>query len=395
MKRISPWSPRRTARKEGSSFSLRRAGVASALGGLAAVAALAGPAFASPSHAAAPTAQYKLVLGPVNSQYVGINNNGDIIGIGVDSAAFGREEGFLLPAGTTTPEFLGSPGDETDQSTDNQPQSINDKGVIVGNYGKNEVLPGGGEATIPRPVIWNDNTTGTDLGVNPSGDADAFGINNNSIPQIVGTQAGSTVTPWVLQGTTVTNLPTFQGSTTTEARAINGNGVVVGDAQKSGSEAATEWVNGQVSSLGMLNGGSFSEALAVNSSGVAVGAATAPGDPVNLFRAVMFSNGKAIDLNVPGEGVQNAAHATAINDNGVIVGDDGVQPGLALVGVGNGFIFQNGKATELNTLVALPSNVRLAGARGINNAGDIVGIADVTQSDGSQVSEGYELVPTT
>lgn len=170
MKRISPWSPRRTARKEGSSFSLRRAGVVSALGGLAA-------------------AKYKLVLGPVNSQYVGINNNGDIIGIGVDSAAFGREEGFLLPAGTTTPEFLGSPGDETDQSTDNQPQSINDKGVIVGNYGKNEVLPGGGEATIPRPVIWNDNTTGTDLGVNPSGDADAFGINNNNIPQIVGTQA--------------------------------------------------------------------------------------------------------------------------------------------------------------------------------------------------------------
>jgi len=354
---------------------------------------------AVPSNAAVPskaaTPAYKLVLGPVNSQYVGINNNGDIIGIGVDSAAFGREEGFLLPPGTTTTKFLGSPGDETDQSTDNQPQSINDKGVIVGNYGKNEVLPGGGEATITRPVIWNDNTTGTDLGVNPSGDADAFGINNNTSPQIVGTQAGSTVTPWLLQGTTVTNLPTFQGSTTTEARAINGNGVVVGDAQKSGSEAATEWVNGQVSSLGTLNGGSFSEALAVNSSGVAVGAATAPGDPVNLFRAVMFSNGKAIDLNVPGGGVQNAAHATAINDSGVIVGDDGVEPGLALVGVGNGFIFQNGKATELNTLVALPSNVRLAGARGINNAGDIVGIADVTQSDGSQVSEGYELVPTT
>jgi uncharacterized membrane protein len=348
---------------------------------------------AAPSNAA--TSAYKLVLGPVNSQYVGINSRGDIIGIGVDSAAFGNEDGFLIPTGTTTPEFLGAPGDETDQSTTTQPQAINDQGVIVGTFGKNEVLPGGGEATIPRPAIWHDNTTGSDLGVNPSGDAIAFGINNNTNPQIVGTQAGSTVTPWLLQGTTVTNLPTFQGSTTTEARAINGNGVVVGDAQKSGSEAATEWVNGKVSSLGTLNGGSFNEALAVNSSGAAVGAATAPGDPVNLFRAVMFSNGKAIDLKVPGEGVQNAAHATAINDNGVIVGDDGVIPGLSLLGVGNGFIFQNGKATELNTLVALPSNVRLAGARGINNAGDIVGIADVTQSDGSQVSEGYELVPTT
>lgn len=226
-----------------------------------------------------------------------------------------------------------------------------------------------------------------------TGDADAFGINRNQ--QIVGTQAGRTVTPWLLQGTTVTNLPTLSGSTTTEARAININGVVVGDAQKSGSEVAAEWVNGKVSSLGTLNGGTFSEALAVNSSGQAVGAATAPGDPINLFRAVMFSNGQAIDLNVPGEGVQNAAHATAINDNGVIVGDDGIQPGLSLLGLGNGFIYQNGKATELNTLIAPTPNVRLAGATGINNAGDIVGIADVTQPDGTQVSEGYELVPIT
>jgi hypothetical protein len=51
----------------------------------------------------------------------------------------------------------------------------------------------GGKATIPRPAIWHDNATGTYLGVNPSGDADAFGINDNQ--QIVGTQAGRTVTP--------------------------------------------------------------------------------------------------------------------------------------------------------------------------------------------------------
>jgi hypothetical protein len=371
-------------------FSTRMRVSAVALAGGAVVAASL--VTAAPSKAATPT--YTLALGPVNSQYVGINNRGDIIGIGVDSAAFGRLEGILIPAGTTTPEFLGSPGDETDQSTENQPRSINDQGVIVGNYGKNEILPGGGEATIPRPVIWNDNTTGTDLGVNPSGDGDAFGINNDATPQIVGTEAGRTVSPWLLRGTSLTNLQTLSGSTTTTPQAINGNGVAVGEAQKSGSELATEWANAKISQLGTLNGGTFSEALAINSTGQAVGAATAPGAPITQFRAVMFSNGKAVDLNVPGEGGQNAAHATAINDNGVIVGDDGNIPGLALVGVDNGFIYQNGKATELNTLVpSLPSNVRLAGAAGINNAGDIVGIADVTQSDGTQVSEGYELVP--
>lgn len=84
-----------------------------------------------------------------------------------------------------------------------------------------------------------------------------------------------------------------------------------------------------------------------------------------------------------------------MNDNGVIVGDDGIVPGLALVALGNGFIYQNGQATELNTLIAPTPNVRLATATGINDAGDIVGIADVTQPDGSQVSEGYELVPIT
>lgn len=47
----------------------------------------------------------------------------------------------------------------------------------------------------------------------------------------------------------------------------------------------------------------------------------------------------------------------------------------------------------------VPASVTRAVARAQGSApfsvpGDIVGIADVTQSDGSQVSEGYELVPT-
>jgi probable HAF family extracellular repeat protein len=383
--------PRRQTPDRGFSMRMRRSAVV--LAGGAVVAASLGAALPSAA-AAAPrptTAVYQLVLGPANSQYVGINNRGDIIGIGVDAAAFGREEGFIINAGTTTRVFLGAPGDETDQSTDTRPRAINDQGVVVGNYQKNELLPGGVEATIPRPATWPDDGTGSDLGVNPTGDADAFGINGNQ--QIVGTQAGNTVTPWLLQGTTVTNLPTFHGSSTAEALAVSSNGVVVGDAEPtSGDQVAAEWVNGKISSLGTLNGGTWGEALAINGSGQAVGSATTPGSPINLSHAVMFSNGQAIDLNVPGVG-QGSAHATAINVNGVIVGDDGIDPDL--LDVGNGFIFQNGRATELNTLIAPTPNVRLAGATGINDAGDIVGIAAVTQSDGSQISEGYELLPIT
>src|SRR5579859_2104000 len=102
-----------------------------------AVAAAVSLGTAVPSEAAVPAPQYKLVLGPMDSgEYVGINNRGDIIGIGVDPAAEGREEGFLIKAGTTTPIILGAPGDETDQGTDTTPRSINDQGVIVGNYQK-------------------------------------------------------------------------------------------------------------------------------------------------------------------------------------------------------------------------------------------------------------------
>lgn len=348
---------------------------------------------AVPGEAATPAPQYKLVLGPMDSgEYTGINNRGDIIGIGVDPAAFGNEEGFLIKAGTTTPIVLGAPGDETDQHTNTTPRSINDQGVIVGNYQKTIVFQGG-EAMIPRPLIWQDNGIGSDLGVNPSGEADAFGINGNQ--QIVGTQAGSTLTSWLQQGSTVTNLPTLPGANTTEAFAVNSNGVVVGDSGHGISgQTATEWVNGKISSLGQLNGGSWGEALAVNTSGQAVGAATMPGDPVNLSRAVMFSNGKAIDLHVPGAG-QGGARAMAINSSGVIVGVDGVEPPLDLLSMGSGFVYRNGQATELNALVAPHPNVQLSEATGINDAGDIVGIAGVTLPDGTETSVGYELIPIT
>lgn len=362
---------------------------------LAGAAVVAASLATVPAKAATAGPQYTLVLGSVaNAEYVGINNNGDIIGIGTDPlSGEDREEGFILKAGTTTPVWLGAPGDETDQFTETQPRSINDQDVVVGNYQKSEVLPDGQEVTFPRATIWQDSGTGTDLGVNPGSASDAFGINDSQ--QVVGTQSNpTTITPWLLQGTTVTNLPAPNGDIITEANGINASGVVVGDAavKPNGHQVATEWVNGKLSSLGTLNGGTWAEALAINSSGQAVGAATTPGNPVNLADAVMFVNGKAVNLNAPGAG-QGASQANAINDHGVIVGEDGIDPGL--VPLGNGFIYRNGQATELNTLIAPTPNVRLASAFGINNAGDIVGIADVTLPDGTQASVGYELLPIT
>lgn len=349
---------------------------------------------AAPSAAAAPAPQYRLVLGSaVTSQYLGINARGDIIGVGADAALFGRQEGFIIDAGTTTPIFLADPGTNNQNS---MPRSINDQGVVVGNYQKNEVISGG-EAEITRPAIWpGPGGTGSDLGVNPTGTADAFGINDQQ--QIVGTQGGRTsITPWLDNGTTVTNLPPLSGSNDTEALGENSNGVAVGEAAvpggtlPGGNQAALEWANGKISMLGQLNGGAWSEALAINTAGQAVGSAAPAGRSLLDAHAVMFSGGKAIDLNVPRGTNPGSAHATAINTSGVIVGDDAVFPDL--VSIGNGFVYRNGHATELNSLIASTPNVRLAGATGINDTGDIVGTAVLTAPDGTETTVGYELLP--
>jgi uncharacterized membrane protein len=232
--------------------------------------------------------------------------------------------------------------------------------------------------------------------VNPTGSADAFGINGNR--QIVGRQGGRTsITPWLRNGTTVTTLPPLGGSDDTEALGENGNGVVVGSAAVAGgtlpggNQAAVEWVNGKIGMLGQLGGGAWSEALAINTAGQAVDSASPAGSSLLDSHAVMFSGGKAIDLNVPRGVNPGSAHATAINTSGVIVGDDAVSPDVS--GLGNGFVYRNGHATELDSLIAPTPNVRLAGATGINDAGDIVGTAVLTQPDGTLSTVGYELLP--
>ncbi|WP_410594840.1 hypothetical protein [Amycolatopsis sp. lyj-23] len=356
---------------------------------LAATAVTTGISAAGPGSAAVAAPQYRLVLGSaVTLEYRGINARGDIIGVGLDAARFGREEGFVLKAGTTTPVFLADPGTN---NQDSRPRSINDQGVIVGNYQKNVAVPGGAQE-ITRPAVWpGPGAAGWDLGVNPAGSADAFGVNGRQ--QIVGWEGGRTaITPWVRNGTTVTDLPPLGGSVDTEALGENSTGVVVGEgALPGGNQVALEWTDGKLGTLGQLGGGSWSEALAVNTAGQAVGSAAPAGSSLFDTHAVLFSGGKAIDLDVPRGVNPGTARATAINTSGVIVGEDAVVPDVS--GIGNGFVHRNGHATELGSLIAPTRNVRLGAAAGINDAGDIVGTAVLTAADGTVSSVGYELLP--
>ena len=115
---------------------------------------------------------------------------------------------------------------------------------------------------------------------------------------------------------------------------------------------------------------------AVNSSGVAVGDVVLSTD--GEAHAVMWANGKVTEL-APGTLVGFNAVANAINNSGVIVGGSGN---------GDGFVYQNGTATDLNTLIAPTAGLTLGSATGINTKGQIAGSATL---NGQEI--GYILTP--
>lgn len=351
----------------------------SALGALSAAAAIGGTALTAPAQAATPT-QYTLTIirSPSTAQVTsifGINANGDAFGTAIENGAL-TEEGFLLKAGSTTMQFLGSPGDQANAKSFANPQGINKFDDIVGS---SQSITNG----MTSPILWPNSTTPTNLGTLPgiSGtliNPQATAINDNNLITGDGSNGHGQVA-FTIQGSQVTVLPALPGGGDDTPVAVNNSGVIVGQADSGTvSPVAVAWQNGAVRQLGKLPGGLTSEAIAVNASGEIVGASLAPDGNAH---AVLFANGTVTDLNVPGTG-QGDAQASAVNDSGVIVGSGGN---------GHAFIDQNGQATDLNNFISPASGVTLTAANGINDNGVIVGTA-VSNANPRQ-SFGFELTP--
>lgn len=238
----------------------------------------------------------------------------------------------------TLPGFAGSAGVD-----------VNAHGDVVGWLVSNDIM------ASPRSFLYH-NGRMVELGTLPGGTASkGFGINDAG--EVVGESDGgnSGHTHAVLfQNSKVTDLGTLPGGTFSRATDINDAGDAVGTSQIAGGGAhAVVFHHGKVIDLGTLPGTTYSEGDAINASGEVVGLS---GNHVFLYRHGMMTDLGATPV--------NTLRPVDINDAGDVVGTSSA--------TGHAFLYHAGVMTDLGSI--WPG--RSSGARGINNAGDVVGEAE-------------------
>ena len=159
-----------------------------------------------------------------------------------------------------------------------------------------------------------------DLGTLP-GDYSSVAMGINQFGDVVGWSAGPTGTRAFVYttGGGMTALPGPAGRPVTTARAINGNGIVVGHrvARWLGHRPRGAVASRRRNRLGTLASGSFSEARGVNATGTIVGSSSTDGGGLLGTHAFRYGDASGMVDLTPGD---DDAHAEGINDSGQIVG---------------------------------------------------------------------------
>jgi probable HAF family extracellular repeat protein len=189
-------------------------------------------------------------------------------------------------------------------------------------------------------------------------------------------------------GTTSTDdgLGATGAGATSMAYGINASGLVVGYAQTTSAQHAFVYATGssKMYDLGVdtSDGSGASTAYAINSSGVIVGQT----DTDSSTQAFIYSGynfavtgGTSSDTTLGNHFLDigsldgTTSSALAINTGGDVVGTSSADAGSA----SHAFLYEpGGSMQDLNDLTTLPVGWTLDEATGINNAGDITGIAD-------------------
>ena len=301
----------------------------------------------------------------INSQAIGVNQRGQIVGESGTQTIDPNGEDFCgfaalgLPAsGQTCVPFLWEYGVMTPlpkSGNNGVANSVNNRGEVAGTEETGTADPncpsGGPQKFQFKPVVWI-----------------------NGQPQ---------------------QLPTYSGDTDGIAMAINDKGQVVGgsgDCSAFNPIAETNllplhamlWEDGVPVDLGNLGGtghGNGIEAVNLNNHGQVVGNSDVKGDA--NFHGFLWSTEKGMrDLGtLPGDA---NSLAISINDAGDVVGvslDANFNP--------RAFFLQNGTMSDLNTLIPAGSALFLITACSINASGEIIGIA----VDDSGNFHGYLAAP--
>jgi len=285
-------------------------------------------------------------LGTDSAAYA-INDAGMVVGES-GNMAFGSQHAFLWDA-VSGMQDLGTLGGPIGSAA----FGINSKGSVVGEAS----VPDG----HPHAFLYNGGPL-IDLGTLGGPVSSATGVSD------AGQVVGFAVSPfgfdpflWDAEHG-MQDLGTLGGDYS-HAEGINASGTVVGF---SGSPMrAFRWDSDNgMQDLGTL-GGDISRAAAINAQGHIVGfARRADGYDVAFF----YDGKQMIDIGQPSP---NLSSASAINDSDQIVGDIRVPSPIPY----HGFIYADGEMQDLNNLIPPKSGLILTEATGINNAGQIAGVA--------------------
>ena len=258
----------------------------------------------------------------------GLNDSGQVVGESGSSG--GTFHAYIYSDG----KMKAVPGFAASSTSGSVATAINEAGYVTGYVSSGDAFLYTGGST--------DIDLGTDgaLGTDPTSINDSETVVGNGFGLAFQSTRGGAVT-------TITGLYSANG--------INDAGVIVGAVITSLPGNPVEAAIDDHGKISLLGGPVGTSAAAINNAGQAVG-----GD-------YLFSGGKAIALG--GLNGSSTASATSINEAGTIVGNAPDN------GTGHGFIYSNGKLTDLNGLIDPKLGYTIVEALGINNRGQIAVLA--------------------
>ena len=307
-----------------------------------------------------------------------------------------------LPNGNTHAFLSGFPGDVFDVGTLGGPNS-NEGGLnasyqmaIFAETSKkdplNENFCGFGTPYLCLAAIWNGTMTplptlggnnGLAYAINDRGQVAGIAENSAKDPSCVSPQVlDFEAVLWGPNLGQVQALPPLPGDTVGFALWLNNYGQVVGSSGTCANTAlvplgvgphAVLWENGSAIDLGNLGGTTIAVAAGINDFGEVDGAtdlaSELPGFPGVQVHGFLWTKAAGME-DIGTVGTDFSSLPTSINNNGQMVGSSCDNMGNC-----RAFLWQNKAMTDLNALIPANSPLYLMSAFGLNDAGEIAGMA--------------------